>query len=189
MGLAERSDAVVVVASEESGDVRLMHDGEFRRVDSAGEMLIELRTLFAPQPAGRTTKYFRRSELLLQGVAIALALIVVAATSLVAPTVVRVRTVPIEVTNLTPGLWVLDQSAVAAQVQLRGSSWALDSMESAALAALVDVRNLSEGVHDIGVEVPRPLPLGVTVQAIFPERITFRLQPLKDAGMNPKPGT
>jgi len=77
MGLAERSDAVVVVASEESGDVTLMHDGAFRRVDSAGEMLIELRS---PQPAARSTKYFRRSELLRQGIAIVLALIVVAAT-------------------------------------------------------------------------------------------------------------
>lgn len=49
MGLAERSDAVIVVASEERGDVTLMHDGEFRQFRSAGEMLTELRTLVAPQ--------------------------------------------------------------------------------------------------------------------------------------------
>jgi diadenylate cyclase len=185
MGLAERSDAVVVVASEERGDVTLMHDAEFRRIDSADEMLIELKTLFAPQPTARSTKYFRRSELLLQGVAIVLALIVVAARSLIAGTVVRVRTVPIEVTNLAPGLRILDQSALAAQVQLRGSSSALGSIEGAPLTAPVDVRNLAEGVHDIGLGVPRPLPLGVTVEAISPERITFRLRPVKDSGMNP----
>jgi diadenylate cyclase len=189
MGLAERSDAVVVVASEERGDVTLMHDGAFRRVDSPDEILIELTTLFAPQPTARSPKCFRRSELLLQSVAIVLALIAVAATSLVAGTVVRVRTVPIEVTNLAPGLRILDQSAVAAQVQLRGSSWALDSIEGAPLTARADVRNLAEGVHDIGLGVPRPLPLGVTVEAISPERITFRLRPVKDSGMNRKPGT
>ena len=96
MGLAERSDAIVVVASEERGDVTLMHDGAFRRVESADAMLIELKTLFAPEPTVRSTRYFRRSELLLQSVAIALAVVIVAATSLVAGTIVRVRTVPIE---------------------------------------------------------------------------------------------
>ena len=129
MGLAERSDAVVVVASEERGDVTLMHDGAFRRVDSAADMLNELKTLFTPQPTVPSTKYFRRSELLLQGVAIVLAVIIVAATPLVAGTVVRMRTVPIQVTNLARDLRIQDQSAVVAQVQLRGNSRTLDSIE------------------------------------------------------------
>jgi diadenylate cyclase len=189
MGLAERSDAVIVVASEERADVTLMHDAEFRRVDSVDELLTELRALFAPQPPVRSTKYFRRSELVLQGVAIVLALIVVVATSLVAGTVVRVRRVPIEVTNLASGLRILDQSAVAAQVQLRGSSWALASIEGAPMTVRADVRNLSEGVHDVGLGIPPPLPLGVSVEAISPERITLRLRPVKDSGGNPKPGT
>ena len=54
------------------------------------------------------------------------------------------RTVPIEAVNLAPGLRIVDQSAVAAQVRLRGSSWALDSMEGALLTARADVHNLSE---------------------------------------------
>jgi DNA integrity scanning protein DisA with diadenylate cyclase activity len=188
MGLAERSDAIVVVASEERGEVTLMHDGAFRRVDSADAMLIELKTLFAPEPTVRSTRCFRRSELLLQSVAIALAVGVVAATSLVAGTIVRVRTVPIEVVNLEPGLRIVDQSAVAAQVRPRGSSWALDSMEGALLTARADAQNLSEGVQEISLRVPGPLPPSVTVEAISPERITFRLQSVKDAGVNSKPG-
>ena len=81
MGLAERSDAVVVVASEERGEVTLMHDGEFCRVHDAGEMLRELRTLFAPEPTALQSKYFSRSGLLLQAIAIVLALVVVTAVS------------------------------------------------------------------------------------------------------------
>ena len=80
----------------------LMHDGAFRRVESADAMLIELKTLFAPEPTVRSARYFRRSELLLQSVAIALAVVIVAATSLVAGTIVRVRIVPIEAVNLRP---------------------------------------------------------------------------------------
>ena len=131
-----------------------MHDGAFRRVESADAMLIELKTLFAPGPTVRSTKYFRRSELALQSVAIALAVVIVAATSLVAGTVVRVRIVPIEAVNLAPGLRIIDQSAIAAQVRLRGSSAALDSMEGGVLTVRADVHNLSEGVHEIGLRVP-----------------------------------
>jgi diadenylate cyclase len=189
MALAERSDAVVVVASEERGDVTLMRDGAFRRVESAADMLNELKTLFTSQDKVPSTEYFRRSELLLQGVAIVLAVIIVAATPLVAGTVVRMRTVPIEVTNLARDLRIQDQSAVVAQVQLRGNSRTLDSIEGTSLTARADVQSLSEGVHDVGLEIPRPLPHGVTVEAMTPERITFRLRPAKDSGMNPKPGT
>jgi hypothetical protein len=78
-----------IVDFEERGDVTLMHDGAFRRVESADAMLIELKTLFAPEPTVRSTRYFRRSELLLQSVAIVLAVVIVAATSLVAGTIVR----------------------------------------------------------------------------------------------------
>jgi len=188
MGLAERSDAIVVVASEECGEVTLMHDGAFRRVENADAMLIELRTLFAPETTVRSTQYFRRSELTLQSVAIALAVVIVAATSLVAGTILRTRIVPIEAVNLAPGLRIVDQSAIAAQVRLRGSARALDFMEGAVLTARADVHNLSEGVHEIGLRVPGPLPLGITVEGISPERITFRLRPVKDARVNSKLG-
>ena len=165
----------------------LMHDGAFRRVESADAMLIELETLFAPEPTVRSTRYFRRSELLLQSVATALAVVIVAATSLVAGTIVRVRTVPIQTVNLAPGLRIVDQPAVAAHLRLRGSSWAVDSIEGALLTARADVHNLSAGVHEIGLRVPGPLPLGVRAEAISPERITLRLRPVKDAGVNSKP--
>ena len=95
---------------------------------------------------------------------------------------------PIESVNLAPGLRIMDQSAMAAHVRLRGSSWVLDSMEGALLTARADVHNLSEGVHEIGLRVPGPLPLGITVAGISPERITFRLRPVKDAGVNSTPG-
>jgi hypothetical protein len=111
-----------------------------------------------------------------------------AATSLVPGAVVRVRTVPIDVTNLAPGLRILDQSAVAAQVRLRGGSWALDSIESEPLSARVDVQSLPEGIHMIAVGPPRRLPIGVTVEAMSPQRITLRLQLMQNTPANPKGG-
>ena len=107
---------------------------------------------------------------------------------MVVGSVVRVRTVPIEVTDLGPDLRILDQSAVVAQVQLRGNSRTLESIEGASLTARANVRSLPEGIHDVGLEVGRPMPLGVTVEAIWPERITMRLRLVNESGMNPKPG-
>ena len=189
MGLAERSDAVTVVASEERGDVTLMHDGEFRRIDSADELLTQLEKLVAPQPTRRSIHSFRPSALLLPCAAVGLALVIVAATSWVAGTVVRIRTVPIDVTNLAPELRILDQSAVAAQVQLRGSLWALDAIEGEPLAARADAEDLPEGIHEIDIRAPRRLPSGVTVEAMSPQRITLRLQLVQHTPPDPEPGT
>ena len=134
-----------------------------------------------------STKYFRRSELLLQGVAIVLAVIIVAATPLVAGTVVRMRTVPIQVTNLARDLRIQDQSAVVAQVQLRGNSRTLDSIEGTSLTARADVQSLSEGVHDVGLEIHgrcrRCHGRGHIAGANY-----LRLRVVKESGMNPSRG-
>jgi hypothetical protein len=49
--------------------------------------------------------------------------------------------------------------------------------------------NLSESFHDVGLAILRPLPHGVTVEAILPERVTLRLRVVKESGLNPEPGT
>ena len=157
MGLAERSDAVVVVASEERGDVTLMHDGAFRRVDSAADMLSELKTLFAPNTgafhqvfpaigtlaAGRRHRACRHHR---------------CGHSLGPGTVVRMRTVPIEVTNLARDLRIQDQSAVVAQCSSVGTLGRWTLLEGTSLTARADVQSLSEGVHDVGLEIPGALP-------------------------------
>jgi len=61
--------------------------------------------------------------------------------------------------------------------------------EGTSLTARAGVQNLSEGFHDVGLEIPRPLPHGVTVEAILPKRVTLRLRVVKESGMNPEPGT
>ena len=96
---------------------------------------------------------------------------------------------PIQVTNLARELRIQAQSAVVAQLQLRGNARMLDSFEGTSFTARADVQSLSEGVHDVGLEIPRALPNGVTVEAILPERITLRLRVVKESGMDPMPGT
>ena len=74
MALAERCDAPVIVASEERGEVTLMHDSSVETVRTADALLDSLRTLMPPPPI-RPSRWqiFNRRELGLQALAAAIA--------------------------------------------------------------------------------------------------------------------
>jgi uncharacterized protein (TIGR00159 family) len=187
MGLTERSDAVVIVASEERGDLTLMHDGTFRQIDSVQELVAGLNDLITT-PVATRPRARRSSELLLQAVALALALAIWGTTFLVTGSVVRTRTVPIEFTSLAAGLRIVDQSAAFAQLRLRGSTWALDALEDERLVVRADLRDAGEGVHRVDVGGPWPaLPPGIRVDDIAPHEVLVRLARPPDAGVREHP--
>lgn len=182
MGLAERSDAVVIVASEERGDLTLMHDGTFQPIDGVEELVAGLKALVTA-PAARPSRARRPGELLLQGVALALGLAIWGATFLVTGSVVRTRTVPIEFTRLVSGFRIVDQSVAFVQMRLHGSTWALDAIEDERLIVRADLRDAGEGVHSVDVGAPWPvLPPGIRVDDISPRQVTVRLARTPEAG-------
>jgi uncharacterized protein (TIGR00159 family) len=174
-GLAERCDALVIVASEERGDVTLMHDSTFETVDTASALLTLLRTLMPPPARPSRWRAFNRREIGLQAVAAAIAF-AIWASALYTGSAVRVRTVPIEFTNVAPGLRITGQSAVAADVRLRGSSWLLDSLATDQVVVRVNLAGLGEGAHSVEISPGLlRLPLGVFGDDVSPERIQIRL--------------
>lgn len=181
MGLAERCDALVIVASEERGEVTLMHDSGFERGATEEDLLVSLRELIRlPPPSGG--RFFSRSELGLQALAGALAF-AIWTSLLYAGNSVLVRTIPIEFTNLSPGLRIADQSAAAVQVRLRGSSWLLDSIGTDQLLIRVSLAGLGESPHS--VDIPPQLlglPVGVIAEEVSPERVKVRLARQPGAG-------
>jgi hypothetical protein len=191
MGLAERCDALVIVASEERGEVTLMHDSTFETVATASALLASVRTLM-PSPA-RSLRWqvLNRRELGLQAVAATIAFAIWASV-LYPGSAVRVRTVPIEFTNLAPGLRITGQSAVTVEARLRGSSWLLDFPGTDQVVVRVNLAGLSEGVHSVAISPALlRLPLGVLGDDVSPEHIQIRLmgQPRvgrQDAGRESK---
>jgi uncharacterized protein (TIGR00159 family) len=176
MGLAERCDALVVVASEERAEVTLMHDSEFEPVDRPDDLLVSLRRLTSPPTASSGWHYFSRAELGLQGVAVGLAFLIWTATFLLPGNAVRVRTVPIEFTSLASGLRIADQSTSAVQVRVRGASWLLDSFGDGRLPARASLAGLGEGVHSVEIEASSlRLPAGITIDDVSPQHVTLRL--------------
>jgi hypothetical protein len=175
MGLAERCDALVIVASEERGEVTLMHDSTFETVATASALLTLLRTLMPPPVPSSRWPVFNGRELGLQAVAAAIAF-AIWASALYTGSAVRVRTVPIEFTNVAPGLRITGQSAVAVDVRLRGSSWLLDSPGTDQVVVRVSLAGLEEGAHSVEISPGLlRLPLGVFGEDVSPERVQLRL--------------
>ncbi|MDJ0847960.1 MAG: diadenylate cyclase [Myxococcota bacterium] len=121
LGLAERSDALTVAVSEETGAVSIARDGALREVPSARALAAELRTFAAPQdprPEARRRRLASRwPEALVSVLAAGILWVAVVPGSAVD----RVsRPVSIEVANLPPGFELSGVEPPAVEVTFEG---------------------------------------------------------------------
>jgi uncharacterized protein (TIGR00159 family) len=178
MGLAERCDALVIVVSEERGEVTLMQGLRAVPVGSAAELLGMLRRLTSP-PKSRPLARLRcwcfdhlRYKLAAAGVAAVLWAMSVFGTG----ATVRLVSIPIEFSGVPAGLEVSAQSASRLEVQVRGTSWLMASIGLTGLVARFDLRTAREGPVTLKVGPENlNLPPGVAIDRVRPESVTVRL--------------
>ncbi len=93
MGLAERCDAIVIVVSEERGQVSLAHGGEIAAIQSPEELAQRVRELRASPAAGASTQWRRilLADLPLKAVALGLAGLLWSASPFAVPSVEALR--------------------------------------------------------------------------------------------------
>jgi uncharacterized protein (TIGR00159 family) len=179
IGLAEQCDAVVLVVSEERGQVTLVDGRRVRAVQTVEELeqfFQELIRARRPAPS-LLRRVFTREGLGLKAGALALAAVLWSITFVTTGTTVRTRVVPIEFTRLQRGLAIVSQSTESVQVQLRGSSWLLDSVNLDSMTATLDVAQLREGSHTLNIGSEKVnAPLGVRVVTVAPRQISLRLE-------------
>jgi len=179
MGLSERCDALVVTVSEERGEVTLMEARRMIRVDDEARLAQMLDKLSA-RPARDTGSRLR--GLLFSNARVKLAAIGLAAaiwgTSFQSGTAVRTVAVPVEFVSVPVGMDLGTPSADRLEVQVRGSSWVMDSMGLTRLVARFSLRGAKAGDLSLPVEsADLNLPPGIVMERVSPARIAVRLIP------------
>jgi uncharacterized protein (TIGR00159 family) len=177
MGLAERCDALVIVVSEERGDVTLMHGREITTVDTPETLIRKIQDLRGAPTAARKRdlRGILFGNIGLKSAAVALAALLWSLSFLPGSSV-RWVTVPVEFSNVPQDMQVSQPSAQTVQVRLRSSPWILDSVTLTTVVARFDLSGAAEGSLSLNVQqAVLNLPPGLILEGVAPQTISVRL--------------
>lgn len=173
LGLAEESDAMVVVVSEERGTIGVAQHGSLMPDIDASELKGKLEAFWAehyrPHEVARLSWWKRRS---MQTATVSVMLSVLFWLLVVySPnTVIRTLEVPIEIRNLPQG-WSLDGDIPSeAEVVLSGPEQVFRRLNAPDLAISIDASNPETGAREIVIaEDDLNLPAGVDLNRVEPQ--------------------
>jgi len=180
MGLSERCDALVVVVSEERGEVTLMEARRMVRFDDEQKLAQTLEKLCAHPAEGLRS---RLRQWLFSNARVKLAALGVAAaiwsTSFLSTgTTVRTVSVPVQFVSVPSGMDIAAPSTDRLDVQVRGSAWLMDSVSLTRLVASFNLRGARAGTLNLPVDSGNVnLPPGIVMERVAPAKITVRLLP------------
>jgi hypothetical protein len=87
-----------------------------------------------------------------------------------------VQTLPVEFTNVPPGLTITAQSTNTLEVWLRGNQFLLDTVDLNTLVARCDLNRAHAGTNAIPLADAFDLPSGITVERLAPRQVQVRLE-------------
>jgi diadenylate cyclase len=179
MGLSERCDALVVVVSEERGEVTLMEGRRIVRFDDQPRLAQTLEELCA-QPAdgvGSKLRHWLLSNLAVKFAALGLAAAIWGTSVISTGTTVRTVSVPVQFVSVPAGMDISGPSTDSLDVQVRGSAWLMDSV-SLRLVASFNLRSARAGTVNLPVDSGNiNLPPGIVMENVSPHKVTVKLIP------------
>jgi diadenylate cyclase len=91
-------------------------------------------------------------------------------------TTIRTMSVPIEFSNVPPGMVVTGQSADTLEVQVRGSPWIMDSVNLPRLVGSFNLGGTQAGWHTLRLKPESlDLPPGIVVDRVTPDSIRVQV--------------
>jgi diadenylate cyclase len=180
MGLSERCDALVVVVSEERGEVTLMEARRILRLDDQSKLAETLEKLCAQPAVGLKSKlrqwFIANARVKLA--ALGLAAAIWSTSFLSTGTTVRTVGVPVQYLNVPSGMDIAPPSTDRLEVEVRGSAWLMDSVGLTQLRASFNLRDAHSGTLNLPVGAGNVnLPPGIAIERVSPPSISVRLAP------------
>ena len=181
LGLADETDAFVLVVSEERGTISVAQDGKLAEIHSLSELAGRLGDFWQEhyEDGGAAhSRWWSRSTLETLAVSVGLAGITWLLFSYSADTISRTFEVPIEFRNL-PAEWSLDSDTVpAALVTLSGSERAFGRLDAGDLAISFDLTSPDSGVNVLTVTGENlNLPSGLRLANVNPRELRVTAHP------------
>jgi diadenylate cyclase len=184
LGLAELSDALVVVISEERGTISVAQHGQIREIKPA-ELSTRLKLFYQDQSKSEQSVVWLRGVTRNFGWKLAALSLACVAWLLLAyrvETIRRTYVVPIEYRNL-PETWIIgDPKPTRAELTLSGSERAFDMLDPGDLTISFNLGQVqSEMPYSFRTEVHlRGLPNELNVNQIRPENVTVTVHRKRD---------
>lgn len=184
VGLAERCDALVVTVSEERSEVALMDGANVQPMKDSADLAATLDALLGPSHESLRTRLRRYffTNLDLKFAALGLAAVIWGMSFLASGATIRTISIPIEFSNVPPGMQVASQSADTLDVQVQGSPWIMDSVSLSKYVGRFDLNNVQPGWHTLQFQRNRlDMPPGITVDRVTPETVRVQVTPASGA--------
>ena len=174
LGLAERSDALVIAVSEERGTVSIAHGGQLKVLDPPTELqgrLEEYYRSLGTSPGnqdGWRSWLYRDLAIKTSSLLLAVLLWLLFASNF--ENVQRILVASVQYRNL-PEEWTIDDpKPTTARVTLSGSERLFDLLDPDSLIITVDLASVREGTHDVLLtEGSVNSPAGLSVVNIDPQ--------------------
>jgi diadenylate cyclase len=177
MGLAERSDALVAVVSEERGEVSLMFGRDVRLQTDPEQLFDALEELRIHDIRPGRLRRLLFGNVRLKFGAIGLASLIWYMSFLAAGTMIRTTAAPIEFSDVPAGMEIAEQSADHLDIQLRGSPWVIDSVGLGTLTARFGLAKVHSGWNTLRLSPGTlDLPPGVFVDRVIPDQVKIRIE-------------
>lgn len=178
LGLSERSDALVLVVSEERGAVSYVMNGEMFEITSAAELISVLEEFlqFKADAPGMTI-WQRMFSNLLPKVSLLLAVSVFWALITSRQGQITTVSVPLRFHGLPDSLVVVETAPENLEIQLKSLSSLVPTPAKLDILADIDLSDVRDGVASIRVKNSDvSLPLGVVISSISPTAVKVQAE-------------